>query len=139
MRKNKADLVLLLFVLIKCPHIEKKIKEKERKTLTIHSLKTMSMWTLCCESDRLTPSTGLLGLKQELLLLAQGTLSSSMLVCHGSWNSWWHLRTELTCRSGAKKSHSLMATYLQDNTRLESLAHRLQRLPAWIPSKSVFM
>ena len=59
----------------------------------------------------------------------------SVFVCQGSLGYWLTVSTELVFMSGARKTYSLMPTYLQRDTRLGSPSHRLQQSPDLFPRK----
>ena len=59
----------------------------------------------------------------------------SVFSCQGSLGYWLTVSTELVFMSGARKTYSLMPTYLQRDTRLGSPSHRLQQSPDLFPRK----
>lgn len=75
-------------------------------------------------------------LEQELLLReGKGTVLTVQHVCHGSSDCWLTVSTELVFMSGARKTYSLMPTYLQGDTPLGSPLHRLQWSTDLFPRK----
>lgn len=59
----------------------------------------------------------------------------SVFSVQGSLGYWLTVSTELVFMSGARKTYSLMPTYLQRDTRLGSPSHRLQQSPDLFPRK----